>query len=52
MVEVQKKLMSDEERESGAVKGSIYKGYLGASGRWLWVAVFGFFLLHQFANVM
>ena len=50
--QAQKKLMSEEERESGAVKGNVYKGYLQASGRLLWVAVFGFFLLQQFANVM
>ncbi|GJJ75953.1 hypothetical protein EMPS_08311 [Entomortierella parvispora] len=50
--QAQKKLMSEEERESGAVKGNVYKGYLKASGRLLWVAVFGFFLLQQFANVM
>ncbi|KAF9956927.1 hypothetical protein BGZ72_002340 [Mortierella alpina] len=46
------KLMSDEERESGAVKGNVYGGYLRASGRLLWVGVFGFFILQQFANIM
>ncbi|KAF9284744.1 hypothetical protein BGZ68_004465 [Mortierella alpina] len=46
------KLMSDEERETGAVKGNVYGGYLRASGRLLWASVFGFFVLQQFANVM
>ncbi|KAF9948009.1 hypothetical protein BGZ70_002404 [Mortierella alpina] len=46
------KLMSEEERETGAVKGNVYGGYLRASGRLLWAAVFGFFVLQQFANVM
>ncbi|KAF9421311.1 hypothetical protein BGZ94_008872 [Podila epigama] len=44
--------MTDEERESGAVKDNVYMGYLEASGRTLWFAVFSFFLLQQFANVM
>ncbi|KFH68024.1 hypothetical protein MVEG_06754 [Podila verticillata NRRL 6337] len=46
------KLMADEERESGAVKGNVYKGYLKASGQVLWFSVFAFFLLQQIANVM
>lgn len=46
------KLMTDEERESGAVKGNVYKGYLKASGQVLWSSVFAFFLLQQIANVM
>ncbi|KAF9404130.1 hypothetical protein BGZ94_004348 [Podila epigama] len=44
--------MTDEERESGAVKGNVYMGYLKASGRTLWFAVFAFFMLQQIANVM
>ncbi|KAF9194834.1 hypothetical protein BGZ51_007054 [Haplosporangium sp. Z 767] len=48
----QQKLMVEEERESGAVKGNIYGGYLKASGRFLWAAVFGFFVLQQFAGIM
>ncbi|KAG0261912.1 hypothetical protein BG011_000532 [Mortierella polycephala] len=48
----QKKLMVEEERESGAVKGNIYGGYLKASGQFLWTAVFGFFFLQQFAGIM
>ncbi|KAG0211857.1 hypothetical protein BGX28_007312 [Mortierella sp. GBA30] len=46
------KLMSEEERETGAVKGNVYGGYIRASGTFLWVSVFGFFALQQFANVM
>lgn len=46
------KLMADEERESGAVKGNVYMGYLRASGQVLWFSVFAFFLLQQIANVM
>lgn len=46
------KLMADEERESGAVKGNVYMGYLKASGRVLWFSVFAFFLLQQIANVL
>ncbi|KAG0096414.1 hypothetical protein BGZ93_004576 [Podila epicladia] len=46
------KMMSDEERESGAVKGNVYMGYLKASGQVLWFSVFAFFLLQQIANVM
>ncbi|KAG0196954.1 hypothetical protein BGX28_009530, partial [Mortierella sp. GBA30] len=46
------KLMSEEERETGAVKGNVYGGYIRASGRFLWASVFGFFVLQQFANVM
>ncbi|KAF9988832.1 hypothetical protein BGZ75_008458 [Mortierella antarctica] len=46
------KLMSEEERETGAVKGNVYGGYLRASGRLLWASVFGFFVLQQLANVM
>ncbi|KAG0340048.1 hypothetical protein BG004_006572 [Podila humilis] len=46
------KLMADEEREAGAVKGNVYRGYLKSSGEFLWYSVFAFFLLQQFANVM
>ncbi|KAF9430749.1 hypothetical protein BGZ76_000723 [Entomortierella beljakovae] len=47
-----KKLMSDEERESGAVKGSVYGGYLAASGWYFWVITFALFFLQQAANVL
>ncbi|KAF9090660.1 hypothetical protein BGX29_011350 [Mortierella sp. GBA35] len=46
------KLMSEEERESGAVKGNVYGGYLKASGMHLWAITFGLFALQQLANVM
>ncbi|KAF9199857.1 hypothetical protein BGZ49_009975, partial [Haplosporangium sp. Z 27] len=46
------KLMSDEERESGAVKGDVYNGYLKASGWHFWAITFGLFFLQQAANVM
>ncbi|KAG0084909.1 hypothetical protein BGZ92_009469 [Podila epicladia] len=50
--EAPQKLMTEEERESGAVKGNVYNGYLRASGWYCWALVFGLFLLQQFANVM
>ncbi|KAF9928278.1 hypothetical protein FBU30_002500 [Linnemannia zychae] len=46
------KLMTEEERESGAVKGSVYGGYIKASGIHLWLITFILFLLQQLANVM
>ncbi|KAG0056681.1 hypothetical protein BGZ83_003924 [Gryganskiella cystojenkinii] len=46
------KLMTEEERESGAVKGNVYAGYLRASGWHLWFLTFGLFFLQQVANVM
>ncbi|KAF9308781.1 hypothetical protein BG003_010617 [Podila horticola] len=46
------KLMTEEERESGAVKGNVYSGYLKASGWYCWALVFSLFLLQQVANVM
>ncbi|KAF8951702.1 hypothetical protein BGZ52_010208 [Haplosporangium bisporale] len=46
------KLMAEEERESGAVKGDVYNGYLKASGWYYWALVFGLFLMQQVANVM
>ncbi|KAG0377306.1 hypothetical protein BGX24_006350 [Mortierella sp. AD032] len=46
------KLMSEEERESGAVKGNVYGGYLKASGVHLWVITFALFALQQLANIM
>ncbi|KAF9353229.1 hypothetical protein BGX26_008995 [Mortierella sp. AD094] len=46
------KLMSEEERESGAVKGDVYNGYLKASGWYFWVITFGLFFLQQAANVL
>ncbi|KAF9578866.1 hypothetical protein BGW38_005130, partial [Lunasporangiospora selenospora] len=48
----QQKLMSDEERESGAVKGSVYSGYLKSSGWMVWFGVLSFFFLQQAANVL
>lgn len=50
--EAPQKLMTEEERESGAVKGSIYNGYLKASGWYYWALVFALFLVQQLANVM
>ncbi|KAG0073280.1 hypothetical protein BGZ90_011638 [Linnemannia elongata] len=50
--ETAQKLMSEEERESGAVKGNVYGGYLKASGLHLWVITFALFALQQLANVM
>lgn len=50
--ETAQKLMSEEERESGAVKGNVYGGYLKASGVHLWVITFALFALQQLANVM
>ena len=46
------KLMTEEERESGAVKSNVYNGYLKASGWYYWALVFSLFLLQQVANVM
>ncbi|KAF9121964.1 hypothetical protein BGW39_010133 [Mortierella sp. 14UC] len=50
--EAAQKLMSEEERESGAVKGNVYGGYLKSSGVHLWVITFALFALQQLANVM
>lgn len=46
------KLMTEEERESGAVKGNVYGGYLKSSGWHLWFLTFGLFIAQQVANVM
>ncbi|GJJ68711.1 hypothetical protein EMPS_01057 [Entomortierella parvispora] len=46
------KLMTDEERESGAVKKNVYGGYLKASGWHLWALTFGLFIAQQVANVL
>ncbi|KAG0326603.1 hypothetical protein BGZ99_009350 [Dissophora globulifera] len=46
------KLMSQEERETGAVKGNVYGGYLKASGWHFWAITYGFFVLQQAANVL
>lgn len=46
------KLMTEEERESGAVKGNVYGGYLRSSGWHLWFLTFGLFIAQQVANVM
>lgn len=46
------KLMTDEERESGAVNKNVYAGYLRASGRHLWALTFGLFIAQQVANVL
>ncbi|KAF9160636.1 hypothetical protein BGX21_001995 [Mortierella sp. AD011] len=46
------KLMSEEERESGAVKGDVYTGYLKAAGWYFWFITFGLFFLQQAANVV
>ncbi|KAG0313329.1 hypothetical protein BG000_005920, partial [Podila horticola] len=46
------KLMTEEERESGAVKGNVYNRYLKASGWYYWALVFSLFLLQQVTNVM
>ncbi|KAF9111885.1 hypothetical protein BGX27_004328 [Mortierella sp. AM989] len=46
------KLMTEEERESGAVKGNVYGGYLTASGWYIWFITFGLFFLQQAANVL
>lgn len=46
------KLMTEEERESGAVKGNVYGGYLKASGWHLWFLTMVLFLAQQVANVM
>ncbi|KAI8599078.1 P-loop containing nucleoside triphosphate hydrolase protein [Dissophora ornata] len=51
-VEIPQKLMSQEERESGAVKKDVYGGYLKASGGHFWAITFGLFFLQQAANVM
>ncbi|KAF9898255.1 hypothetical protein BX616_004276, partial [Lobosporangium transversale] len=50
--EAPQKLMSEEERESGAVKGNVYAGYLKASAWYYWVITIGLFLLQQAANVL
>ncbi|KAG0367050.1 P-loop containing nucleoside triphosphate hydrolase protein [Gamsiella multidivaricata] len=46
------KLMSEEERESGAVKGNVYGGYAKASGWHLWAITFALFFFQQAANVL
>ncbi|KAI1293287.1 hypothetical protein EDD11_008442 [Mortierella claussenii] len=51
-IEKPQALMSQEERESGAVKGNVYSGYLKASGWYFWAITFGLFLLQQAANVL
>ncbi|KAF8928714.1 hypothetical protein BGZ47_001460, partial [Haplosporangium gracile] len=50
--ETPQKLMLEEERESGAIKGNVYGGYLKASGVHLWVITLALFALQQLANVM
>lgn len=50
--ETAQKLMSSEERESGAVSGNVYGGYLKASGAYLWAITFALFALQQLANIM
>ncbi|KAG0281307.1 hypothetical protein BGZ96_001186 [Linnemannia gamsii] len=50
--ETAQKLMSSEERESGAVGNNVYGGYLNASGAYLWAITFALFALQQLANIM
>ncbi|KAG0207958.1 hypothetical protein BGX28_000971 [Mortierella sp. GBA30] len=50
--EATQKLVTEEERESGAVKSNVYAGYLKSSGWHLWAITFGLFFLQQLANVI
>ncbi|KAF9957961.1 hypothetical protein BGZ70_009361 [Mortierella alpina] len=46
------KLMTEEEREAGAVSFHVYGGYFGAIGLGLWAVVVGFYVAQQVCGVV
>lgn len=45
------KLVQEEARAEGRVKGSVYRLYLRSAGWWTWVAIVGLILLGRWARV-